>query len=146
MRFSTAIVGMLLLTLAAGAGGGYLGVHIGLRAAENPAGLDALLHHRLDLSAAQRARIGTLEHNFAVQRRPLEAALAAARLELAHAVTAEHQYGPDVAHAVVHVHEAMQSLQQATLQHVLAMRAVLTPQQARAFDATVSEALTTDSP
>ena len=146
MRSSTAIVGMVLLTLAAGAGGGYLGVRYGLRQAENPASLDALLHHRLDLSAAQRARIAALERSFAAQRRPLEAALRNARHELAGAVAAEHQYGPGVAQAVVHVHQAMQTLQQATLQHVLAMRAVLTPQQARAFDATVSEALTTDSP
>lgn len=146
MRFSTAIVAMVFLTLAAGVGGGYLGVHYGLKRAGNPAGLDTLLHQRLDLSADQRARIAALERSFAVQRHPLEAQLARARRELASSIAAEHQYGPQVAQAVTRVHQAMGALQQVTLQHVLAMRAVLTPEQAREFDATVSEALSSDAP
>lgn len=146
MRVSTVIVIMVLLTLAAGVGGGYLGVHYGLQRAANPAGLDTLLHHRLDLSADQQARIATLEGNFAAARRPLEADLAGARQQLASAIAAEHQYGPQVAQAVTHLHRAMEALQQATLQHVLAMRAVLRPEQAREFDATIAKALASDSP
>src|SRR5690348_12649688 len=105
MRFSTAIVAMVFLTLAAGVGGGYLGVHYGLKQASNPAGLDTLLHQRLDLSAEQRSRIAALERSFAAQRRPLEADLAHARRELASAIAAEHQYGPQVAQAVTHMHQ-----------------------------------------
>jgi Spy/CpxP family protein refolding chaperone len=146
MKASTAIVAMVFLTLAAGAGGGYLGVHYGLQQTGNPTSLDALMHHRLDLSTAQRARIAALEGKFAAERRPLEADLARARRALVSAISAEHRYGPQVAQAVTYVHQAMGALQQATLQHVLAMRAVLTPEQARQFDATVAEALSSDSP
>ena len=137
---------MVVLTLAAGVGGGYLGVRYGLKQASNPAGLDALLHQRLDLSAQQRVQISALERHFADVRRPLEANLAGARRELAGAIATEHQYGPRVAQAITHLHQAMGALQQATLQHVLAMRAVLTPEQARQFDATVSKALSSDTP
>jgi len=146
VKVSTAIVAMVLLTLAAGAGGGYLGVRYGLQQAGNSANLDTLLHYRLNLSAEQRARIAALERNFTVERRPLQANLDSARRELASAIAAEHQYGPQVEQAVTHLHQAMGALQQATLQHVLAMRAALTPEQARQFDATVSEALSSDSP
>jgi Spy/CpxP family protein refolding chaperone len=146
MRVSTAIVAMVLLTLAAGVGGGYLGVHYGLQQSESPAALDTLLHHRLDLSADQQARIAALERNFAAARRPLEADLASARQQLASAIAAEHQYGPQVSQAVTHLHQSMEALQRETLQHVLAMRAILTPAQAQEFDATIAEALSSDSP
>lgn len=146
MRVSTAIVTMIFLTLAAGMGGGYLGVHYGLQHGANPASLDTLLHHRLDLSAAQQAQIAALEPNFAAARRPLEADQARARHQLASAIATEHQYGPQVAQAVTQLHQAMEALQQATLRHVLAMRAVLSPEQAQKFDATIAEALSSDSP
>lgn len=146
MRVSIAIVTMVLLTLAAGVGGGYLGVHYGLQHGADPASLDTLLHHRLDLSPAQQARIAALERDFAAARVPLEADQAHARQQLASAISSEHRYGPQVAQAVTHLHQAMAALQQATLQHVLAMRAVLTPQQAQEFDATIAEALSSDAP
>jgi Spy/CpxP family protein refolding chaperone len=137
---------MLLLTLAAGAAGGYVGVHYGLRHSDGSANLDTLLHRELDLSAAQRAQLAALERSFAEQRRPLQSELLSARQELAASIASEHRYGPGVAQAVTHVYQAMGALQQATLQHVLAMRAVLTPEQAREFDATVFKALSSDSP
>ena len=46
--------------------------------------------------------------------------------------------------AVDHFHSAMGELQKATIEHVFAMRAVLTPEQAARFDRTVVDALTAD--
>jgi len=140
------IVAMLLLTLAAGAVGGYIGVHYGLEHSDSSANLDTLLHRGLDLSSTQRAQLAVLERRFVEERRPLQSELSSAKQELAASIASEHRYGPAVAQAVTHVHQAMGALQQATLQHVLAMRAVLTPEQARKFDTTVSKALTSDSP
>ena len=146
MRPTTAIVAMLLLTLVAGFAGGYVGVRYGLRHADSPQSLDTLLHHELDLSATQRSQLTTLEGDFAQERRPLESQLSTAKQGLATAIATEHRYGPRVAQAVDRVHQVMSGLQQLTLQHVLAMRAVLTPAQARSFDATVTKALLSDSP
>jgi len=55
---------------------------------------------------------------------------------------AEHGYGPEVSAAVDHTHQVMGELQKETLEHLFAMRAVLTPDQAARFDRTVTKALT----
>ena len=57
---------------------------------------------------------------------------------------AEHEYGPKVNAAIETVHDRMGQLQKATVEHVFAMRRLLTPQQQQAFDARVGLALTTD--
>ena len=56
----------------------------------------------------------------------------------------EHEYGPKVASAIEDVHERMGDLQKATIAHVFEMRTLLTPDQQRAFDRHVSDALTAD--
>src|SRR3546814_2746530 len=53
------------------------------------------------------------------------------------AIQAEHGYGPAVGAAIDRSHQAMGELQKETLEHVFAMRAVLKPEQAAKFDATV---------
>jgi hypothetical protein len=69
----------------------------------------------------------------------------AANAELAQAIGQEHAYSPAVQQAVDRFHHAMGQLQKETILHVLAMRQVLTPQQAEIFDDTVVKALTEDS-
>ena len=66
--------------------------------------------------------------------------------KLAAAIQARHEYGPEVEAAVERFHAAMGALQLETVQHVLAMRKVLTPEQAAKFDRRVSEALTNETP
>jgi hypothetical protein len=82
-----------------------------------------------------------MEHDFAGRRRDLEAEMEAANRDLATALTVQHAYGPDAQHAIEHFHGAMGALQEATIQHILAMRGVLTPDQAARFDNTISQAL-----
>ena len=86
-----------------------------------------------------------LEQDFAVRRRVREAELRAANAQLAAAIQARHEYSPEVAAAVERFHAAMGALQSETVEHVLAMRKVMTPEQAAKFDRRVSEALTNDS-
>jgi len=57
----------------------------------------------------------------------------------------EQAYSPGVQQAVDRFHHAMGQLQKETILHVLAMRQVLTPQQAEIFDDTVVKALTEDA-
>lgn len=104
--------------------------------------LHVLMHETLKLDAGQRARIEGLEQQFAAQRQALDRQLAEANAALARAMVSEHAYGPRVADAVDSCHMAMGDLQKATLRHVLAMRAVLRPDQAAQFDAAVARALT----
>ncbi|HVA19115.1 MAG TPA: periplasmic heavy metal sensor [Solirubrobacteraceae bacterium] len=136
----------LLVTVLAAGGGGWLGVRYGLAQSRSSTSLDQLLHHELDLTTAQRGQLAALEGSYAIQRRGLEAQARAANRDLARAILSEHRYGPDAQQAIEHFHGAMEMLEQRTIQHVLAMRAVLTPQQAARFDQTIAGALTSDDP
>ena len=109
-----------------------------------PAGteLHRLLHEQLALSAAQHAQIGVLEQRFAVRKQALEFELRADNAKLASAIEAEHGYGPQVSATIDHSHMVMGQLQKETLEHVFAMRALLTPAQAAQFDRVIVKALT----
>lgn len=135
----------VVLALLAGIAGGWLGAARVLPP-RHAASLHEMVHHELKLTAAQDRQIEVLEQDFAVRRRAREAELRAANAQLAAAIQTRHEYGPDVEAAVGRFHAAMGALQLETVQHVLAMRKVLTPEQAAKFDRRVSEALTTEEP
>ena len=61
--------------------------------------------------------------------------------DLAGALETEHAYGSRAAAAISRFHAAMAALQTETVEHVIAMRAILTPQQTAKFDKSVSETL-----
>lgn len=124
--------------------GGWAGVRYGLTQPQGRPGLDEVLHHQLALSPDQNRRIEALEAAYSARRQVLNLEMRTANRELAAAIAAEHAYGPGARRAVSRFHVAMGSLQEETIRHVLAMRAVLTPGQARRFDATVSKALSSD--
>jgi nickel and cobalt resistance protein CnrR len=135
----------VLLTLAAA----FVGVWAGARylGSDNSGGmsLHEMVHEELDLSAEQDARLDAIEADFAVERRRLELELKTANAELAAAIRAEKRNGPQVAAAIDHFHDTMGRLQKLTVEHVFAMRGVLTPAQAAEFDRTVAEALTAEA-
>ncbi len=106
--------------------------------------LHEVLHDELGLTAEQEQRISKLESEFALRRRALELELQACNARLAEAMEAERGYGPRVRAVVDQSHETMGELQKETLSHMFAMRAVLTPEQARKFDRAVTKALTAD--
>jgi Spy/CpxP family protein refolding chaperone len=144
--FPRSVIGVVALTLLVAVLGGWLGVQYGLRAAHPAPGLDEVLHHELHLTSDQEQRLAALESKFAARRQGLEANMRSANRDLAAAITAEHQYGPLAEQAIDHFHMAMRTLQEETIVHILAMRAVLTPEQAQQFDRTVSQVLTSDQP
>lgn len=143
---SRTVLAMLAVTLLAGAAGGWLGVRYGLREAPSTASLDTLLHREIELSSGQQQQLAAMERSFGPRRRFLEGQMRAANRELAAAILAEHRYGPAARQAIGHFHAAMQALQEATIEHVLAMRTVLTPAQAQRFDRTLGRALDSDQP
>lgn len=142
---SRGLVITLILTLAAAIGGTWIGARYIYDQGHQPS-LHEFVHEELKLTPDQQARLETLEQDFAVRRRAREAELRAANAELARAIQARHEYSPEVKAAVERFHDAMSELQKETILHVLAMRTVLTPDQAVQFDQRIGEALTEQAP
>lgn len=131
----------VLLALLAAAGGAWLCANYVVHQATPPS-LHDVVHRDLDLSADQERRLDVIEARYAAQKKRLEADMRAANRELAAAMAAGDATSPELNAAVDHLHHAMGALQKATIAHVFDMRAVLTPAQAKTFDAEVVAALT----
>lgn len=140
------IVLAVVLTAFVAALAGWAGVQYGLRETTSSQQLDDVLHHKLDLTADQSKKIDVLEADFGRKHRELEKEMGAANADLATALEHDHAYGPGARAAVTRFHRAMAMLQEQTIEHVLAMRRVLTPEQAKKFDATVHAALVENKP
>lgn len=146
MSTSRTSVIIILLTLLTAMIGGWAGVTYGLRQARVPRQLDQVLHEELHLSGAQNKQLETLEAQFAVQRAVFEKDMRVANRDIAAAITVRHVYDEGARTAIDRLHQAMIGLQQASVQHVLAMRALLSPDQAAQFDRTVNQALAVAPP
>ncbi|UZK70331.1 periplasmic heavy metal sensor [Sphingomonas sp. S1-29] len=131
-----------VIAFVAALAGVFLGQWLMPKAPPPGAELHAVLHERLDLDADQERALERLEARFAVSRRAFEDEMRAENRALAAAIAAEHGDGPRVAAAVDASHRTMGALQKATIAHIFAMRALLRPDQAAAFDAAVTRALT----
>lgn len=136
----------IVLTLLIAAIGGWAGVRYGLSQTRSPPQLDSVLHSGLQLSPAQRDRLATLESDFAVERGRYEAEMRGANRDIARAITVRHEYDNEAQSAIDRLHRAMIGLQQATVKHVIAMRAVLSGDQVAQFDWTVNQALAVPPP
>jgi nickel and cobalt resistance protein CnrR len=132
---------MLVATVMAAGLAGWLGVEYGVHR-KHSADLDSVLHSELALSHDQDRQLDTLEADFAAKRHVYEAEMRAANGDLAAAMTRDHTYGSSEQHAIERFHKAMMALQEETVRHVLAMRGVLTPDQAKTFDAIITKNLT----
>jgi len=139
------IVLVLVLAFLAAMGGVLAGRTLLAKPASETAGASifAFVLDDLDLDAGQRRAVVAHEEMFARQRAGLEVALRADNVRLAQAIDREHANGPLVHAAIDRSHATMGALQEATLVHLFAVRAVLRPDQARRFDAKVRETLTT---
>ena len=131
-----------LVAFLAAMGGVYAGRELFQPTRQSETELHALLHKQLRLDSAQDVKIEAIERRFAARRQALELEMRAANAHLAAAIEAEHGYGPQVTAAIDHTHQVMGDMQKVTLEHLFAMRAVLKPDQAAAFDRTVVKALT----
>lgn len=130
------------LSIIAAALGVWGGVRYVLAHNHRPAALHDILHASLHLTGEQQARIANLERAQSAKRAALEAEMRAANVELAKAYRETHADSPAVEAAIDHFHRAMAELQKDTVIHVIAMRAVLRPDQTAAFDNSVERSLT----
>lgn len=133
----------IVLGLIAGIAGMGLG-HLLFSAPNVDTSLHGMVHHELTLTTEQHTQIDMLEASFAGRKNQLEQELRKANAELAAAILESEETGPKVEAAVRHFHDAMGSLQAETIDHIFAMRRVLTPEQRVTFDAQVKRALTAD--
>jgi Spy/CpxP family protein refolding chaperone len=136
---------VVVLTLLAGAAGFWAGTTYGGRHSHS-AGLDDILHRELGLTADQEKKFAAFEEKFARDRTEMDGQMRAANRALARALDSEHAFGDQAKTAIAQFHTAMAALQEQTILHVLEMRSVLTPEQAKRFDATIAQALSADPP
>lgn len=94
-----------------------------------PADAHQRIHRQLGLSSAEERALEPLEQRFEGRKRDLERALQDANRGLAQAILEDRGDSPRVRAAVTKIHDAMGQLQNATLEHVFEMKAVLTPPQ-----------------
>lgn len=137
-----------LVTVALAFIAGIAGMWLGHLLLTNPAhdhSLHAMVHEELSLTADQERDLDALEATFAGRRQTLEDEMRKANAELAAAIRASEAAGPAVEAAVRHFHDAMGALQTETIEHVFAMRKVLTPDQRKRFDDKIGQALTVDA-
>jgi nickel and cobalt resistance protein CnrR len=87
------------------------------------------LHRELKLTEAQHKTLEPIEQSFGERQRKLAHALRDANRQLARAMAEDKAYTPRVTAAVEHVHHCMGDLQKVSIEHVFAMRSVLTPEQ-----------------
>lgn len=135
------LITVVLAVLAAGGGASLCAYYVISHQTAGPS-LHDMVHRDLKLTPEQSRKLDAIEEKYAVERKGLEADVRAANRELAAAIREGHKDSPQVEAAIDHLHMAMGALQKATIAHVFDMRAVLTPQQAKAFDAEVIAALT----
>lgn len=135
------LITVVLAVLAAGGGASACAYYVISHQTAGPS-LHDMVHRDLKLTPEQSRKLDGIEEYYALERKGLEADIRAANRELAAAIREGHKDSPQVEAAIDHLHMAMGALQKATIAHVFDMRAVLTPQQAKTFDAEVIAALT----
>lgn len=133
----------IVLAFTAGICGMWLG-HQLLTTPVHDHSLHSVVHEQLSLTADQERDLEALEAAFATRQKALEGEMRQANAELAAAIRESETAGPAVEAAVHHFHDAMGALQTETIEHVFAMRKVLTPDQRRLFDDKIGQALTAD--
>ena len=144
MTLIRSMVLTLVLSVMGAALGAWGGAEYVIHRMQRPAPLHEMVHKEMHLSADQTARMEGLERDHAARQTALEAEMRAANADLAQAFEEGHAYTPQMQAAIDRFHRAMSALQKETMLHVLAMRAILTPQQTAQFDASVVKSLTTE--
>jgi uncharacterized membrane protein len=144
MSFTRGFIITVVLSLVAAVLGALGGAHYSFNRDHHTSSLHDLVHEKLELTEEQQRQIAGMEREHATRRKAIEAEMHAANIELAQALQAQHAYTAPVQSAIERIHRALGELQKESIVHVLAMRSVLTVDQAALFDETVVRALTQD--
>ena len=101
------------------------------------------VHTQLGITPEQNMELESIEQRYAEQKKHLGEMLRIANAELGKAILEDRSDSERVKAAVARIHQAQGELQNATLQHIFEMKAVLTPQQYDKLLQSTAEALRT---
>jgi hypothetical protein len=99
------------------------------RAVQPPGDFHHWLHAQLAITPDQDKALEPEETRFATQRKELIAEIQKDNAELAGVLAQDREYSPRVMAAIEKVHHARGALEEATLQHIFAMKPILTAAQ-----------------
>ena len=99
------------------------------RQAPPPADFHHWLHTQLGITPDQDKALDQEEKRFAAERKGLVEAIQNDNIELAAAMAQDREYSPRVQAAVDKIHHAQSALEKATLEHIFAMKPILSPEQ-----------------
>ena len=103
----------------------------------------AWIHTQLGITAEQDRALGPIEQRYAEARKHYGELLRIANAELGKAILEDRSDSERVKAAVAQIHHAQGELQNATLQHIFEMKAVLTPPQYEKLLQSTADALST---
>jgi Spy/CpxP family protein refolding chaperone len=87
------------------------------------------VHQQLHLSPEQDAKLEPIERKFEEKRPRLTSLIQEGNRKLAEAISQDKADSPKVREAIAEIHNAQGELQNAVLEHVFDMKAVLSPEQ-----------------
>jgi hypothetical protein len=108
--------------------------------------INLLLEQQVNLNAAQKSAIGTINARYTHQRNQLMANLYMARAQLGGAFSENMTLSEPTKDAIVQMQEIVGALQTLTIAYIVDIRGQLTPSQRQLYDQKVVEMLMRDSP
>jgi len=99
------------------------------------------LHNQLQITEKQDQQLSEIEQQFSQRKQYLEETIRIANMELADAIKKDDFYSPQVQQSVDKNHEAMGKMQKTTLEHLFAMKPILTPEQNKKLKRLTTNAL-----
>tara|TARA_R110000868_G_scaffold411035_1_gene701463 strand:- start:37811 stop:38260 length:450 start_codon:yes stop_codon:yes gene_type:complete len=137
---------LLFLVLVVGISfvGFYLGknmMHQGEHPHSNATEWHTLLHRQLDLTNQQELELAKLEKVYLQHKKQLKIEMHNANKKLADALSADKSYSSNVQTSVDEIHHIMGEIQKKTIQHLLEIRPILTPEQNIKLEQMITDAL-----
>jgi len=108
--------------------------------------INLMLEQQIDLNAAQKSAIGTINARYTHQRNQLMANLYMARAQLGGAFSENMTLSEPTKDAIVQMQEIVGALQTLTIAYIVDIRSQLTPSQRQLYDQKVVEMLMRDAP
>ena len=141
-----------LLTAVIAAAFGFLGARLGMQQAPTPpmgqdtvrASVEALLQREFKLAPVQRQAIDRIDEKFTRAHNLIWADIRMSNAELAAAVAQDMTLNPQAKVAIQEIQESVGRLHTESIQYVLEVRQVLTPEQRVVFDEHIIMALMRD--
>jgi Spy/CpxP family protein refolding chaperone len=119
--------------------------HLLIQQSPRPNDYHHWLHTQLGITADQDKALDKEEERFVAQKKELVEMIRQENMELATAMIEDKEYSPRVVAAVENIHHAQSELEKATLEHIFAMKPILSPEQFDKLLKLSSEALNNPS-